>query len=114
MDQDLKNSNADNVALATTAVCIFCSILVLLVLLSFNCICLLSRAPEVVELEEGKENWFCSGRIQPNMRIPARHVHTASEQEQRKWRGGAEQVQEMPRVTLCLERAAEELSTQWV
>lgn len=56
VDQDLKNINADNVVLATPAVCIFCSILALLVLLNFNCICLLSRAPEVVELEEGKEN----------------------------------------------------------
>lgn len=91
--------------------CYFCSVLALLALLNLSCVYLLSRAPGVVELEEGEKKVY-SGRIEPNMGIPARHVHAAPEYKQRKWMWGPSHVQEMLRVTLRLERAAEKLSTQ--
>lgn len=93
--------------------CYFCSVLALLALLNLSCVYLLSRAPGVVELEEGKKKVY-SGRIEPNMRIPARHVHAAPEYKQRKWMWGRSHVQEMLRVTLRFERAAEEPNTQRV
>lgn len=60
--------------------CYFCSVLALLALLNLSCVHLLSRAPGVVELEEGKKKVY-SGRIELNMRIPARHVHAVQAEE---------------------------------
>lgn len=84
MDQNLKTTR--NIMLIMwpwpplqSAYC-FCSVLALLTLLSLSCVCLLGKTPEVVELEELKKKHLCeNGRIQPNMRIPARHVHAAPE-----------------------------------